>query len=132
LGTVFYFAPLDTLLALQAIIHSNTQLNIHEPVFAQALSQTNGDTLRAIATISLAASNSKLTSIDNIVQPNGQKGLEFGMAYQTLASNYPMQTLMRIFMVNGKFYAFALTAVNDDVVRLYNYSVPFFKSIEIN
>lgn len=130
-NTKMYSAQVDTALALNTHIQDSATLDTNSPHFAQALSQQNGDTLRAIAALTLLVTNSDLLSVQNVTI-NGKTGLEVGIRYKTLSSNYSFFTYLQYFLTGGKLFAFSITGTDGDQARVQQYKSVFFQSININ
>ena len=131
LDTKIYDYSPDTLVAMQTHIFKNSQFTTTEQMFNSALAQNNGDTLRAIAAITVSVTNSQLTSIQNITSSNGRPGVEFSIRYSTFQSSEPSHTFLRYFLKNNKFVSFSVTGVESDITRVTSLKNIFFGSIQI-
>jgi len=128
MNTRMYANPVDSLLALQVHVFDSAHFNFSETILNEALRQEKNDTLRAIAKLTLLATNSKLTAISDMIT-SGNRGLEIGIEYQTLASNIPYLTFIRYYVADNRFISFTLTGATDDLLRLLAYKKKFFNSI---
>ncbi len=123
-----YASAVDSLLGLQVHIYDSAYIDPEEPLYRTALEQTQHDSLRAIAKLILLATNSELTSIQD-VNINNRAGLEVGIRYMDLASEIPTLTFIRFFLVDRKFITFTISGSQEDMMRLTEYRNAFFNSI---
>ena len=130
LETVLFGCEVDTLLSLQVHLFKDARFNPDEPVFLEALNKEENDTLRAIASIFLLATNSELTELVQITT-NEVKGISLGIKYLTLASNEPYYTFVRYYLYEGRFMSFTVTSAESDLERGVEFKNVFFNSINI-
>ncbi len=129
LHTIMYSSEVDSVLGLQVHLFDSAYLNADEELFALALEENDGDELRAIAQIFLLATNSELLSLEEITNNLGQPGIEMGLDYLTLQSDYPAISFVRFFLISNRFIAFSISGSEDDIPRLMDYKNTFFNSI---
>lgn len=129
LHTILYSSEVDSLLGLQVHVFDSAYLSMDEELFAEAMEENDNDELRAIAQIFLVATNSDLLSLEEITNNMGQQGIEIGLDYQTLQSDYPAISFIRYFLIDHKFIAFSISGSEDDMLRLMSYKDIFFDSI---
>lgn len=129
LHTTMYSSEVDSFLSVQVHLFDSAYLNADEALLSAALEENEGDTLRAIAQLFLYATNSELLSLEEVANNMGDPGLEIGLDYLTLQSDFPTLTFIRYFLFNHKFIAFSITGSEDDVPRLMSYKDLFFDSI---
>lgn len=125
-----YAVSVDSILGLQVHLFDSAYFNEGNELLEEALAQ-EGDTLRAIASLMLLATNSELVELEE-VDVSGRNGLDVGLDYLTLASNIPTLTFCRYFLYDGKFLAFIISGSKDDETRLLNYKAAFFDSIKFD
>ena len=138
LQTTYYAIKVDTSLSLQVHIFEGAQFGEGNELLNEALIDTEGDTLRAIAKIMLLVTNSELTSIEDVTSMTNNfealdiNGLEMSFYYKTLPSSEPYHTFIRYYLTNNRFYAFSLTTGESEILRAYTYKNQFFQSIQFN
>jgi hypothetical protein len=131
LNSKLYSCVVDSMLALETHIYDSARFNMYDTVFNQVLIDENSDTLRAIAKIVLFATNSNLTQIIDI-ETNGIPGLEIGISYKSLASNIPLHTFIRYYLIGNNFFSFSVTGSETEMLRGINTKDLFFNSIDIH
>ena len=139
LQTTFYAIKVDTSLSLHVHVFEDAKFGNGNEILTEALQDSEGDTLRAIAKIMLLTTNSELTSIEDIVTSytsnlniNYVNGLEMSFYYKTLQSSQQYHTFIRYYLLNNRFYAFSLTTGESEILRAYTYKNQFFNSIQFN
>jgi hypothetical protein len=108
LSVRMYAAEDNALEAVQVHIFENAQFGASNILFNEALLQENNDTLRAITRLVLFATESDLTSIDEIYT-DGVRGIELGINYQIEGSVNSYFSFIRYYLKEGDFVAFTWT-----------------------
>lgn len=128
LHTTLYNGSVDSILSLQVHVFDSAYLDTTEALWLAALADNANDTLRAIAQLTLFATNSELLNLED-VSSELWPGLEIGLDYLTLQSDEPTLCFMRYFLFDGKFIVFSISGSKNDIPRLTSYKNIFFNSI---
>ena len=117
LYTHLYAVEINEREALTVHVFENAKFDVSDPIFFEALTLENGDTLRAIARIIVLASYSEVVSI-NDVYTNGNRGLDVGIRYNS--PDFPFYSFIRYYLVNGSFVAFTWTGDEPALRNVFN------------
>lgn len=132
LNTIFYVKDVDTILSIQVHYINNVTVSTTDSVWTMLLAQNNNDTLRAMGGFMLVLANGQLTSIQDLNSVgNNPKGIEISMTCpgENAANNV---IFSRLYLQNGRFHAFSVGSVENDVDRLNIYKTIFFNSINFS
>lgn len=129
LHTIMYSSEVDSILGLQVHVFDSAYLNMEEDLFAIAMEKNEGDELRAIAQIFLLATNSDLLSLEEITNNMDERGIEIGLEYLSIQSDYPAISFIRFFLINNRFIAFSISGSKEDMPRLMDYKDAFYNSV---
>lgn len=128
LHTAFYVYEVDSLLAMQVHIFDKANLDSEETLIQTALAQEANDTLRAIASLIVLASDSELTSIQEVWEDQ-IRGLEISILYPD--DDQGIFSFIRYYLYQEKFITFTITGIDSDMDRFLSMKDTFFNSIQL-
>lgn len=126
--TTMYNGSVDSLLGIQVHVFDSASFNANDEFLVQALGDNGGDTLRAIAQLTVFVTHAELTALKDTTV-NNRRCLEIGLEYPELQSNIPTLMAMRYFILGSRFLCFTITGSKDDLPRFLSYKEQFFNAI---
>lgn len=123
LSTIMYSSAVDSTEALQVHIYKGVNFDSADPLFNAALTQENGDTLRAVAKLILFSTNSEFISMDEEFN-DGKRVVILGIKYWNVIGGTPNTSYIKYFIENNNFVAFTWTGTQTSIKKVPRQGAP--------
>lgn len=123
LSTIMYSSAVDSTEALQVHIYKDMNFDSTDTLFNAAVTQENGDTLRAIAKLILLSTNSEFISIEETFY-NGKRGVILGIKYWNVIGGPSNTSYIKYFIENNNFIVFTWTGTQTTRRRVPRQGAP--------